>query len=230
MISFKSSRVEVSKPEEIEMPVTDDDDDDDATIDHGSGPLCPEVRAHRIPSGFPITSGAITSGSAAETWLLSPGGIASVLDGFRDRMDDQCRLSDQVNMLDVFEAGLILLRGNYDLTTGEAVAIMQGADPKTLTAQVMAALFGSPRPHRTYTAWVMSSLYAAGLDPEKIPPEWIPQVMDQLVRTDRAVPITEYTDAALAAPRLKAMRARVADKAAALAAAEAATTEAATDE
>jgi hypothetical protein len=176
-------------------------------IDIDTSPLCPELRAHGQPSGVPILVGG-------ETWLLAHGGIASVLDPFRDRMDDQCRLSDQVNMVDVFEVGLILLRGNYELTTEEVIGLLQGADSKALVAAVMAAVFGDPKPHRTYTIWAMSSLYGAGLDPDKIPAEWIPHVLQSLVMTGRAVPISQFTDAAMAAPRLKALRARAGQKAA----------------
>jgi hypothetical protein len=178
------------------------------TIDIDTSPLCPELRAHGQPSGVPILAGG-------ETWLLAHGGIASVLDRYRDRMDDQCRLNDQVNMIDVFEVGLILLRGNYELTTEEALGLLQGAESKPLVAAVMAAVFGDPKPHRTYTIWAMSSLYGAGLDPDKIPAEWIPHVLHTLVMTGRAVPISEFTDAAMAAPKLKALRARAAEKRAA---------------
>jgi hypothetical protein len=160
------------------------------------------------PPGIPVVLGD------GNTWYLARGGVAKVLDPYRDRMDDKARIEGQVSMTDVYEAAQILLRGNYDLTLMETVELLVEADRAALTGAVMAALFGEPRPHKTFTMWMMSSLYGAGLDPEKVPAEWIPQVLEQLVMTGRAVPIDKYTDAAIAAPRLAAARARAAKPAA----------------
>jgi hypothetical protein len=170
------------------------------------GAVHPQLRALGDPSAAP--SGVPVVLADGLTWHLAHGGVARVLDPYRDRMDDQARLKGQVNMGDVFEVAHVLLRGNYQLTLEEAVTLLAEADTKALTGAVMVALYGDPSPHRTYTMWMMSSLYAAGLDPEKVPAEWLPAVLDQLVMTKRAVPIGEYTDAAIAAPRLAAMRAR----------------------
>jgi hypothetical protein len=163
--------------------------------------LAPELRALGETTGVPI----LIDGS---TWLLAHGGCASILDVYRDRLDDHARLKDQVALADIFEAARVMLQANYDITVLEAVHLMASTDPKALTEAVMTAMFGGGSVHKTYSMWMMSSLYGAGLNPEIIPAEWIPAVLDQLVMTGRAVPISKFTDAAQAAPKLRAARAR----------------------
>lgn len=165
--------------------------------------LDPDIRAIDEPTGSPI----VVDG---KTWLLAWGGVARVLDRYRDAMDDQSRLDDQVNMSDVVEAGMILLSSNYELSADEAIRLLGSADRGELANAVMAAMFGDANPRRTYTSWALTSMYAAGLDPDKIPAEWVAPVLDMLVSTKRAVPISEYSDAAIASRRFAQARARVA--------------------
>jgi hypothetical protein len=174
---------------------------DEALAEIDETALAPELRALGNPEGVPIKVGG-------ETWLLAFGGIAAALDPYRDRMDDQARLTERVSMSDVFEAAQIMLLGNYELSLTETVGLLAEADPKELLEAVMEAMFGGQGVHRTYTQWMLSSLYGAGLDPEKIPPAMIPIVLSSLVRLNRAVPVSKFTDAAIAAPRIQAARAR----------------------
>ena len=55
---------------------------------------------------------------------------------------------------------------------------------------------------------VIAFIHVSWLDPDKIPAEWIPLVLEQLVALKRAVPIDQYTDAAIAAPKRAMARAR----------------------
>lgn len=176
--------------------------------------LHPDTRAIAEPAGVPVVLGD------GRTWLLAWAGVARVLDAARDRMDDAARLRGQVEMSDVYDVAHLLLRANYELSGAEAAGLLLEAGRDALATAAMAALFGEPKPRRTFTKWMMSSLYAAGLDPERIPPEWIPHVLDQLVSTGRAVPVGDYIDSAVAAPKLAALRARAARTAAEKAAAD----------
>jgi hypothetical protein len=173
----------------------------------GLGELDPFLRASGEPKGIPIEIDG-------KTWLLAHGGAAHLLDHYRDRMDDQVRLTGQVDMTDVWEVGRLMLVSNYELTETEVVELLAGADRKAIVDGVMAAMFGRPNPHRTFTMWMISSLHANGLDPATIPPEMLPLVLDQLVTLGRAVPIEKYTDAAIAAPRLAKIRAMATERAA----------------
>jgi hypothetical protein len=164
-------------------------------------PMVPELRARAVPSGIPFES-------QGETWLLRHGGLAPELDDFRDRIDDEARLNDSISLIDVFEAGRLMLMANYDLTSAETITIMVGADQKKLADATMEALFGTGEGRRTYSQWARTSLYCAGLNVEEIPPEMVPLVLENLVILKRAVPIDQFTDAARAAPQLKAARAR----------------------
>lgn len=163
--------------------------------------LTPIMRAIGDPAGIPLEVDG-------QTWLLAHGGAAPILDPYRNRMDDQVRLAGQVEMADVYEAARLMLLSNYELADLEILQLFAGANRKALAEATMAAMFGPPNPHLTYTHWMRSSLYANGIDPEWVPAEWLPYVLDQLVQTNRAVPVTKYTDAALAAPKLAAIRAK----------------------
>jgi hypothetical protein len=187
-------------------------DENELTTADGLGELHPIMRASGAPKGETLT----VNGQA---WLLAHGGAASILDAYRDRMDDQVRMSGQVDMSDVYEVGRLMLASNYELTEEEVLELLASADPGDLVKAVMASLFGKAKVHRQYTMWMMASLYANGLDPEKIPAEWMPHVLDMLVSTGRTLPINKYTDAAIAAPQLAQMRAAVTATAAAKAAA-----------
>lgn len=172
-------------------------------MDEAIEALTPEARAIGDPIGVALEVGG-------RTWLLAHGGAAPILDPYRDRMDDQARLKGQVDMGDVFEVGRLMLASNYELTEPEVVEVLASADRQELVEAVMAALFGESAPRRTYTAWMISGLYAAGLDPEAIPARWIPQVLDRLVESKRLVPASEYIESAVAARRLSAIRQRIA--------------------
>jgi hypothetical protein len=164
--------------------------------------LVPDLRAiGDITAGVPIVI-------EGETWLLAHGGAAGMLDAHRDRLDDKARLRGEVDMTDVLDVARVLLMSNYELTDFEVVALLIAADREKLAAAVMAALFSGKVGHRTYSRWMNASLYAAGLDPARIPPELIPDVLEMLVATRRAVPIDKFTDAAIAAPKLAEARAR----------------------
>jgi hypothetical protein len=182
-------------------------------IEEEATPLIPELRALGQLTGVPIVI-------AGETWLLAHGGVSSILDPYRNRMDDQSFLSDQVSTLDVWEVARILLLANYAIADEEVIVLLEQADPKELTETVANAIFGNPNEHRRYTHWSMTTLYANGLDPEKIPADYIPRVLDYLVKTNRAIPINRYTDSGIAAPILREKRARAAERQARIEAAE----------
>jgi hypothetical protein len=171
----------------------------------GANEVTPIMRAIGEPSGIPLEVDG-------ETWLLAHGGVAAVLDGYRDRMDDKSRLDGSVDTIDVYEVGRILLLANYDLSDEEVLGLIMAADRDRLAAAVMAALFGKAG-GRTYSEWMTCSLHANGLDPEKIPAECVPTVLEMLVSLKRAVPASQFTDAAIAAPRIEAARARAARQA-----------------
>ena len=165
-------------------------------------PPSPETRSLDGARGVPVVLGD------GKEWLLARGGLAPVLDGFRDKLDDQARLRGEVQMADVYDVASALLLDNYDLDLNELAALLAGADPDQLADRVMTALFGDPNPRRTWTNWARSALIANGLIPESIEPETLPFVLDQLVSTRRALPPGKWIDSAVAAPTLARYRAK----------------------
>jgi hypothetical protein len=161
--------------------------------------LDPALRAIGQPEGVSLKL-------AGQEWLLAHAGVSNRLDAYRDRMDDQVRLQGTVNMGDVIEVAAILLMSNYEIDLAEVVQLIETAERDALTDAVMTAMFGGGS-HLTYTDWMLASLYGAGLDPDKIPARWVPVVLDNLVRTGRAVPVDKFTDAGRAGPKLRAKRA-----------------------
>lgn len=165
--------------------------------------LTPEIRALREAAGVPA---ALSDG---REWLLADGGLCNELDGLRDRLDDDARLTGQVELSDVREAALALLLANYELTGPEAVGLVLGADPQALTDATSAAMFGDAS-RKTYTSWAASALLANGLDPAAVPGHLRAHVLAHLEAAGRCVPRSKFIDSAVAAPRLAAMRARAA--------------------
>jgi hypothetical protein len=172
--------------------------------------LHPALRAVGEPRGIPITI------NGAE-WLLAHGGAATILDSLRDRMDDQVRLTSKVDMSDVIEVARLCLLSNFELTEEEVLRLLVDADRKELVDAVMEAVFGSPHP-KTYTLWMQASLYANGLRPDDIPAHVLPHVLGLLVGLKKTVPASQFTDAAIAAPRLRMARAAAESRAEAKAA------------
>lgn len=146
-------------------------------------PLTPEARAVGTPEGTP----AVLADGAA--WTLA----ADVpLGGVWDDLYDQNVARGQYRPEDVLTAAYRLLRRNYRVTPAEAFELLRGVDPADLVGPVEDALFGSWTRNRTYSRWIEASLWAAGIDPETVPPELVRDVMDALVETGRAAPEGEF--------------------------------------
>lgn len=148
------------------------------------------------------TAGAAVTLSDGNTWFLAPTGVAPILDEVRDRIYDEAAWASKVRMSDVFQAAWVALLANYDLADDELATLLTGLDDEQEAALVRAtndALFGSVRPNRTYSEWALASLHANGLDPAKIPPRTVPDVLDILVRTGRTVPEEKWIGSAIAA-------------------------------
>lgn len=153
-------------------------------------PLTPEDRARGgTLAGVPV---ALKGGSK---WVLAHGRLDRVLDDWRDRLFDSMVMRGQVVNREVWAAGYLLLRTNYQLNPFEALELFEGADEAQAVADaVMEALFGPERPRRTYSTWARASLYANALDPRAIPPEDLPRVLDILIATRRTLPMDRYLE------------------------------------
>jgi hypothetical protein len=166
-------------------------------------PLTPEDRARLGASGVPVVL------SDGDTWLLADGGLCNELDDLRDRIDDECRLTGQVDMLDIANVAFRLLNVNYDLSDYEASQLIVGAKHEALSKAVMEALYGPEHPRRTYTSWAAAAMVANGIDPGAVPSSLRPHVLAQLEAMGRCIKRSEYIESAEAARRFAAKRARV---------------------
>jgi hypothetical protein len=177
---------------------------DAMTMELMGGVMIPETRMKDGADGVAVVL------SDGNTWLLADGGLANVLDGPRDSIDDDARLNGQVQVSEVRRVAFILLKANYELSDSEAAGLILEVDHQVLTDAVSTALFGPSGGHQTYTAWATSAMLANGLDPEKIPWRFRAHVLSHLVATGRAIPADQFIDSAIAGPKLRAARARVA--------------------
>ena len=142
-------------------------------------PLTPLARARRGDvAGNPV----LVDG---REWLLLDH--APALGGVWDELYDSNVLRGHYQPIDLQRAALRLLDANYDLTPDESVGLILALDPAALVGPVEHALFGPDQPHRRYSDWAESALRANGLDPGKVPPESLRDVLDQLVGCGRAV-------------------------------------------
>lgn len=146
----------------------------------------PDPAARKRPGavrGTPVILGG-------SEWLLAD--FVPALGRVWDDLYDSNVLEGRYEAADVQRAAVRILWANYDLSADEAVGLVLGADPGSLVGAVEAALFGEARPHRTYSDWAISSLLANGLDPKRVPPESLRDVLDQLVISGRAVAPEEF--------------------------------------
>lgn len=169
--------------------------------------LSPESRARGIPEGYPAVL------ADGRTWLLHPCGLADLLAEERNRIYDESVLTGNVAMEDIYRAARVALHVNYRLTEAEdtwLVACVLPADLDDFLQAVGNALLPTTILRRTFDDWAYSALYANGLEPSAIPESRLPHVLDQLVRTGRAVPQNKYIDSAVAASKIGNLRGLIA--------------------
>ena len=148
-----------------------------------------------------------------QTWVLAHAGLAPILTFIRDELYDHSTLSQRVPFTMILQVAWVCLLANYRLTDDELSALLTGlteTQEQALVDSTMDVLFGysNPKVLRGYTEWALSALYANGLDPSAIPVAMIPTVLEQLVRTGRAVPESKWTSAGIAAVKRAAMLAK----------------------
>lgn len=141
--------------------------------------------------------------SDGRTWRLARPGVAPVLAEVRDRIYDDVTYRKRASMVDVLQAAWVMLVANYELADGEIERLLTGVDDGRLVAAVLDSLFGHTNPNRTYSEWVLSAFHANGIDPAKVPPALIPEVMTQLVGTGRALPEDKFITSAKMAGKRK---------------------------
>lgn len=149
--------------------------------------LTPDARGNPGITGTPVEI-------AGQTWLLADHVPAP--EPVWDRLFDDNILSGQYDPEDTNSAAVRLLFVNYNLSPDEAAGLILEAPRPDLIHAVEVALFGPDQVHRTYSDWVLSSLFANGLDPRDVPPEQLRNVLFQLVATGRAVPAEVFISSA----------------------------------
>ena len=148
--------------------------------------------------------------SDGQEWRLAPPGLAPMLDGVRDEMFDQSVYDQTARMAHVLQVAWVCLLANYRLSDGELAALLTGMtedQERGLVRAVMDLMFGpgGTYPLRTYTDWALTSLYANGLDPKAIPPARIPDVLEMLVKTGRALPQDKWISCVMHAEKRAGM-------------------------
>ena len=158
----------------------------------------PLINSVRIKHGATGRGVVMTGGG---DWLIPDAPTSEALDNLRDRLFDKVTKDKTAGSIEIRSAAIVLLRHNYNVSLSEALHLVDGANAQQLTNAVAAALlgpdYGDPRRRKTYSIWVRTSLAANGLDPRKIEPALLHDVLDTLIRTGRAVPAEDYCDVAL---------------------------------
>lgn len=152
----------------------------------------PEHAARGLPTGIVVEL------ADGREWTLAYGGAARKLREYRDRIFDDVTIHQKVKGADIRIAAYFLLNANYDLEDDEALELINGAPADELAEAVVSALLWQESPSRTYTDWIESALWANNIDPDRVPPGILTFVLDQLVETGRAIPLKDFSDAAMA--------------------------------
>jgi hypothetical protein len=157
--------------------------------------LSPAARAKGRPIGVDVVLGD------GQTWTVARCGLFLDMTAIRDDLYDLMMIKSSAVASNVLGALWFGLAVNYDLSNDEIRGLLGSTDPGAVVAQaweVAVPIFLGPR---TFTAWARSALFANAIRPSEVPEADLPYVLDQLVRTGRAVPHDEYTDAGVAAAK-----------------------------
>jgi hypothetical protein len=141
-----------------------------------------------------------------QLWLLAVPSYRARTEGLTrppvdrplDRIFECAVLDEGLDWGELWSAARELLKANYDLSDDELAQLLtvsSAAEGKALAAEVVRALFGPEQGERTYTRWVRASLLANGIGEAEIPAHDLPNVLAVLVATNRAVPLSKFTDA-----------------------------------
>lgn len=169
---------------------------DDAT----PPPLMPDARAlDDEPIGTPTVLGD------GNSWTLSD--YVPRLGGVWDTLYDHRVGRGKYRIADIRTAATHLLRANYAATPAECYSLIVGADPAGLVAAVEAAMLPMPElsEDRTFSRWAESALWAAGLDPAKVPPRLRNEVLEHIENSGRCIPRTRWIGSHNAAARRTAL-------------------------
>lgn len=165
-----------------------------------SKPLTPDDRARMPhPQGFPVIL------SDGQTWVLAHGCLKPRLLRETDEIFDDVMVTQIIPLPAAMRAAFILLMANYDVSQEEAYQLLQTAELRQLVTAVADSLLGPDRGHKTWSMWALSAFYSNGIEPMSVPPQLVPSVLLQLVKTGRAMGQTDFIDSAAAG----AMRAQL---------------------
>lgn len=154
-----------------------------------------KCRRKGSPGGVPVVL------CDRKTWELARGGLWKRLELFRDTIYDEVTLCSTAPIAHIRAAAFWLLRANYDLTEGQAHALIMGTEPSAIADAVIDCLTTVNAGRKTFSSWARGSLLANGIKPADVPPDDLPHVLATLVLTGRAVEASDYTDSGVAAAK-----------------------------
>ena len=158
---------------------------DEATTVETQPPTNPKERARDNITGLGITC-------QGHEWLLPYAQTAKALDTTRDRMYQAIMTIHKVSLRDVWSTAWVLLNWNYRLTPKESSALVYAFNQTELIDAVILTTIGTDTRFEVgYSQWLRSALYANGLDPEKVPGEYLGEVIQHLLSTNRIAPASE---------------------------------------
>lgn len=150
--------------------------------------ITPDSRKIGVPQGTAIKIND-------DEWLLANVGLARIFNEYRNRIYQDIRLSNSVDMQDIRICAWYMLTHNYRLTEEEAGLLIATVEDDELVDTVTKNLLChyAEDNELSYTNWARSALLANGLDPVKITATDLPLVLRQLTETGRAIRLEDFT-------------------------------------
>jgi hypothetical protein len=142
----------------------------------------PEESSRRRSDRLEGTPAGLSDGA---TWILSD--VPPHPDGIWDELWDSNVARGAYPPEYLQAAAFVLLLANYDLEPGEAFALLRDVPPPDLVPAVEAALLCGHKRHYLRSEYVLASLHANGVDPDRVPRRLWPLVLRTLVETGRAL-------------------------------------------
>ena len=155
---------------------------------------------------LPNARGTLIPLANGEEWLFSALQISLSADGLTvpkidlelNSIFDGISTEGRVNLTDIWTVGQVLLSSNYNLSddeVGELFEFKTGTETQNFADEVLSHILFLDSKSKGLIDWVRASLLANRIDPRLLSLRDLPHVLETLVATNRAIPLSKFADA-----------------------------------
>lgn len=156
----------------------------------------------RLPSArgtlIPLANGEEWLFSSLQISMNASGLTAPKIDLELNSIFDGMTTEGRVNLTDIWTVGRLLLNANYNLSDDEISELFEfrtGTEIQDFADKVLSHILFLDSKAKGLIDWVRASLLANRIDPCLLSFRDLPHVLETLVATNRAIPLSKFADA-----------------------------------